>query len=64
MSTDLFLALVIPLLLLLVATWILERTQGRWPAWLERLSRHQAWVWNAGIGLIIMLSLLRFLLGR
>ncbi|MGB5133996.1 MAG: hypothetical protein WBN89_02350 [Prochlorococcaceae cyanobacterium] len=50
MSTELILALAIPLALLLVATWILERNQGRWPAWLERLSRRQAWVWNAGIG--------------
>jgi hypothetical protein len=64
MGTELFLALVIPLALLLLLTWMVERNQGRWPAWLERLSRRQALVWNTGIGLIIVLSLLRFLLGR
>ena len=64
MSQTLFLVLVIPLALLLLGTVLLERNQGRLPAWLEALSRHQGWIWNAGIGLIIALSLLRFLLGR
>ncbi|MFO8238010.1 MAG: hypothetical protein R6U00_07115 [Prochlorococcaceae cyanobacterium] len=64
MSQTLFLVLVIPLALLLLGTVLLERNQGRLPAWLEGLSRHQGWIWNAGIGLIIALSLLRFLLGR
>lgn len=64
MSTELFLALVIPLVLLLLAALLLERNQGRLPAWLEGLSRRQSWIWNGGIGLIIALSLLRFLLGR
>lgn len=64
MSTELLLALVIPLVLLIVGTWFLERNRGQLPAWLERLSQHHTWVWNAGVGLIIGLSLLRFLLGR
>ncbi|TVS05713.1 MAG: hypothetical protein EA413_06130 [Cyanobium sp. PLM2.Bin73] len=64
MSQTLFLVLVIPLALLLLGTVLLERHQGRLPAWVERLSRHQGWIWNGGIGLIIALSLLRFLLGR
>jgi hypothetical protein len=64
MSSALFLALVIPLALVVAGVWLLEANQGRLPAWLERLSRHHGWIWNAGIGLIIGLSLLRFLLGR
>ncbi|MCP9886879.1 hypothetical protein KBY96_02875 [Cyanobium sp. ATX 6A2] len=64
MSQTLFLVLVIPLALLLLGTVLLEGNQGRLPVWLESLSRHQGWIWNGGIGLIIALSLLRFLLGR
>lgn len=64
MGTELVLALVIPLALLLLGTVLLERHQDRLPIWLERLSQHRGWIWNAGIGLIIGLSLLRFLLGR
>ncbi|MGL6133421.1 MAG: hypothetical protein ACRC1L_04445 [Prochlorococcaceae cyanobacterium] len=64
MNTTLFLALVIPLALLLLGTVLMERNQGRLPGWMERLTRHHGWIWNAGIGLIIGLSLLRFLLGR
>lgn len=64
MGTELFLALVIPLALLLLVTWMVERYQGRWPAWLERLSQRHSLVWNTGIGLIIGLSLLRVLLRR
>lgn len=36
----------------------------RWPAWILRLLRDEAALWNAGIGLILALSLLRYLLGR
>ena len=64
MSQTLFLVLVIPLALLLLGTVLLEGNQGRLPVWLESLRRHQGWIWNGGIGLIIALSLLRFLLGR
>jgi hypothetical protein len=63
-NQTLFLVLVIPLALLLLGTVLLERHQGRLPAWLGRLSPHQGWIWNGGIGLIIALSLLRVLLGR
>lgn len=36
----------------------------RWPVWIQRLLRHEAALWNAGVGLILTLSLLRYLLGR
>jgi hypothetical protein len=34
------------------------------PPWLQRLSDRPAWIWNVGIGLLIALSLLRWLLQR
>ena len=34
------------------------------PAWLQRLAERPSWLWNIGIGLIIGLSLLRWLLQR
>lgn len=35
-----------------------------WPNWMVRLLRHEATIWNVGIGLILALSLVRYLLGR
>jgi hypothetical protein len=32
--------------------------------WLQRLAERPSWLWNTGIGLIIGLSLLRWLLQR
>jgi hypothetical protein len=57
-------ALGIPLILLLVFTVLLEQNRGRLPGLLGRLSRRDALLWNVGVGLLIGLSLLRFLLGR
>ena len=34
------------------------------PPWLQRLAERPYWLWNTGIGLIIGLSLLRWLLQR
>lgn len=34
------------------------------PRWLQRLSQRPSLLWNAGVGLIIGLSLLRWLLQR
>ena len=34
------------------------------PHWLQRLAERPSWLWNTGIGLIIGLSLLRWLLQR
>jgi len=36
----------------------------RLPAWVQRLAKRSSWVWNAGIGLIIGLSLLGWLVQR
>jgi len=57
-------ALGVPLVLLLGFTLLLERNRGRLPGWLAALSRRDALLWNGGVGLLIGLSLLRFLLGR
>ncbi len=64
MLRELVLALGIPMLLLLLAVLALEHWRDRLPAWLERLARRRAWIWNTGVGLIIGLSLLRWLLQR
>ncbi|MEB3166709.1 MAG: hypothetical protein VKO65_08575 [Cyanobacteriota bacterium] len=60
--SELLLALGLPLLLVLLLGLWLERQQGNLPAWLQRLERRQFWIWNLGIGLILLLNLLRWLL--
>ena len=52
----------IPLLVLLLAVLALEQWSVQLPAWLQRLAERPSWLWNAGIGLIIGLSLLSWLL--
>jgi len=61
MLRELVLAIGIPLALLLLA---MEQWGDRLPAWLQRLARRPSRLWNTGIGLIIGLSLLRWLLQR
>ncbi len=60
----LLIALGVPLLLLLGFTLLLEQRQGRLPGWFAALSRHDAQLWSIGVGLLISLSLVRYLLGR
>ena len=64
MARDLLLAIGIPLGLLLLAMLALEQRQEGLPSWLQRLSRRPSLLWNIGVGLIITLSLLRWLLQR
>ena len=64
MLQELVLAIGIPLLLLLLAVLALERWADQLPPWLQRLSRRPSVFWNIGFGLIIGLSLLRWLLRR
>jgi len=61
---ELVLAIGIPLVLLLLAVLALEQWRDQLPAWLQRLAERPSWLWNTGIGLIIGLSLLRWLLQR
>lgn len=63
MLRDLLLAVGIPTALLLLFTLLLQRGKPL-PPWLQRLSERPAWIWNVGIGLLIALSLLRWLLQR
>ena len=64
MAPELLLAIGLPLGLLLLAL-LAQKTWGdRLPTWLLRLSRRPALLWNIGIGLILGLSLLRWLLQR
>jgi hypothetical protein len=53
-----------PLVLLLLAVLAMEHWRDQLPTWLQRLAEHPSWLWNTGIGLIIGLSLLRWLLQR
>ena len=64
MLQELVLAIGIPLLLLLLAVLALERWADQLPPWLQRLSRRSSVFWNIVFGLIIGLSLLRWLLRR
>ena len=66
MSTPatLFLALGLPLLVVLTFTVLLQRHPDRLPFLLKHFSRREAMLWNIGIGLLISLSALRYLLGR
>jgi hypothetical protein len=52
------------LVLLLLAVLAMEQWRDQLPAWLQRLAERPSWLWNTGIGLIIGLSLLRWLLQR
>jgi hypothetical protein len=64
MLRELVLAVGIPLLVLLLTVLALERWRNQLPASLQRLAERPSWLWNTGIGLIIGLSLLRWLLQR
>jgi hypothetical protein len=64
MLRELVLALGIPLALLLLAVLAMEHWGDQLPVWLQRLTQRPSWLWNTGIGLIIGLSLLRWLLQR
>ncbi|WP_231596995.1 MULTISPECIES: hypothetical protein [unclassified Synechococcus] len=64
MLRELVLAVGIPLALLLLAVLALRQWRDRLPPWLQRFAERPSWLWNAGVGLIIGLSLLRWLLQR
>ena len=64
MFRELVLAIGIPLVLVLLAVLTMEQWRDQLPAWLQRLVERTSWLWNTGIGLIIGLSLLRWLLQR
>jgi hypothetical protein len=64
MLRELVLAIGIPLVLLLLAVLALEQWRDQLPLWLQRLAERPSGLWNTGIGLIIGLSLLRWLLQR
>lgn len=64
MARDLLLSIGLPVALLLLAWLALERWKDRLPPWLLRLRGRSALLWNTGVGLIIGLSLLRWLLRR
>jgi hypothetical protein len=61
---ELLFALGLPLLLLVGFTLLLERRKGQLPGFLEPLARRSGRLWTIGIGLIIGLNALRYLLGR
>jgi hypothetical protein len=49
---------------LLLAVLVLEQWRDQLPEWPQQLVERPSWLWNNGIGLIIGLSLLRWLLQR
>ena len=64
MLRELVLAIGIPLALLLLVVLALEHWGDQLPPWLQRLMKRRSLIWNSGIGMIIVLSLLRWLLQR
>ena len=64
MLRELVLAIGIPLVVLLLAVLAIRQWREQLPPWLHRLGERPSWLWNTGIGLIIGLSLLRWLLQR
>ncbi|MCT0225697.1 hypothetical protein [Synechococcus sp. CS-1328] len=64
MAIELLIALVLPVVLLITATLLLESHPGNLPRPLGWLRRRQSLIWNSGIGLILGLSALRYLLTR
>lgn len=64
MLRELVLAIGLPLLVLLLGVFALEHWGDRLPPWLQRLRHRPAWIWNAGMVLLVGLSLLRWLLRR
>lgn len=64
MLRELMLAIGLPLALLLLAILALEQWGDRLPPWLRSLSQRPSMLRNIGVGLIIGLSLLRWLLQR
>jgi hypothetical protein len=61
MLRELVWAIGIPLALLVLGV---QRWGGQLPPWLQRINKRRSLIWNTGIGLIIILSLLRWLLQR
>ena len=64
MLRELVQAICIPLSLPLLALLALKQWGDRLPPRLQRLAERPSRLWNTGIGLIIGLSLLRWLLQR
>lgn len=64
MARNLLLAIGLPLGVFLLLVLAMEQWGDRLPIWLRRLKGRSALLWNIGIGLIIALSLLRWLLQR
>jgi hypothetical protein len=62
MLRELLLAIGIPLALFSLAVLALEQWGDQLPPWLQRINQRRSLIWNIGIGLIILLSLLRWLL--
>ncbi|WP_411876517.1 hypothetical protein [Vulcanococcus limneticus] len=64
MLRELALAIGLPIALLLLGVLVLQQWSDRLPPGVQRLIKRRSWFWNAGIGLIIGLSFLRWLLQR
>ena len=64
MLRELVLAIGIPLAMLFLVMLALERCGNQLPPWLQRINLQRSLIWNIGIGMIIVLSLLRWLLQR
>ena len=57
---ELLLALGLPLLLLVLSTWLLEQRHNHLPSWLRAISSRKAFVWNVGMALLITAGAIRY----
>jgi len=59
---ELLLALGIPLLLLVLSTWLLDKRHHQLPSWLRAISRRKAFIWNVGMALLIAAGAIRYVI--
>ena len=64
MSTELLIALGIPLAYLLVSTAILQRGDFELPRFVQRLNSRDALLWNTMVGITVAIGALRWALSR
>ena len=61
---ELLLALGLPLVILVVSSWVLENHHNQLPSWLRAISRRKAYIWNTCMALLIGIGVIRYVIQR